>query len=64
MIKEIVKTGFRDEYFRKYRGLLVEVADGRFSEQSRAAFTLLKKLTKYNTFERRDGGIMNAAYVE
>lgn len=26
------------------------------------AFDLAKRLTKYNTFERRDGGIMAAAY--
>ena len=63
-VVDITKVGFCDRYYEKFRGLLVQVADGRFTQQSSAAFALMKKLTRYNTFEKRDGGIMNAAYVE
>lgn len=35
-----------------------KVIDGRFSNESRKAFNVIKKITRYNSFDKRDGGFM------
>ena len=39
-----------------------QISHHRFSKKSAQAFKDLKKSTKYNTFEKRDGGILTKAF--
>lgn len=47
----------------KLKGKVKKIADLRFTGQAREAFSLLKQITQYHTFEKRDGGIMTQAYL-
>jgi hypothetical protein len=39
--------------------LITEIARDRFSPNSRLAFAKMKSLTKYHSFQKRDGAIVN-----
>lgn len=60
----MTKIGFEHRYYEKYRSEIRAVADGRFTAQSKEALALLKKLTHYDKFERRDGGIVSCALLD
>ena len=62
MLERVTAVGFKDDYYQHFRYELMKIADNRFSPNSKEAFDLAKRLTKYNTFEKRDGGIVSAAY--
>lgn len=64
LLERVTEQGFRSRYYADYREQLTLVADNRFSSDSRKAFDLAKRLTKYNTFERRDGSLVVAAYYQ
>jgi hypothetical protein len=42
----------------------LKIADLRFTGDAAEAFKLLKSITKYQNFERRDGGIVSQAYLD
>ena len=40
------------------------MAQKRFSMYSGEAFKMMKKILKYNMFEKKDGGFLNRAYFK
>lgn len=62
VVEEVTKTGFKDRYIQQFGMELRRIADNRFGPNSKLAFDLAKKMTKYNLFEKRDGGLVAAAY--
>jgi hypothetical protein len=64
LLKQVIKADFPANYLGQYREQIMKVAEDRFTQQSHAAFSLLKRLTKYDNFEKRDGGLVVSAYQD
>jgi hypothetical protein len=56
------RDGYSKQYHKNIRSQLEIAADLRFSGRSSEAFRILKNLTKYDSGDRRDGGIVSYAY--
>ena len=57
----ISQPNFIDKLDARFKEFTDKIIKDRFSPAARAAFQALKKLTAYNTFEKRDGSIMTEA---